>query len=169
MGKFKKHWRETVLLILIASNTAVWLLIWQAGVPRVLTVAFLDIGQGDAIYIEAPNGNQALIDGGPGRAVLRALGEIMPWPDKTLDVVIATHPDADHLGGLPAVLEHFQVLGVMDNGQPSATGYYEAWDQAKKEEARTGARVLLARRGERIILAPDVYFDILHPAGRPRH
>src|SRR3989338_4096570 len=66
----------------------------------ILTVAFLNIGQGDAIFIEAPSGNQILIDGGPGKSILRELSKVMPFYDRSVDVVLATHADQDHVGGL---------------------------------------------------------------------
>ena len=73
-----------------------------------LRVVFLDIGQGDSIYIEAPNGNQMLVDGGRSWSVLEgALLRAMPRNDNSIDVVIATHPDADHIGGLSTLLENY--------------------------------------------------------------
>jgi competence protein ComEC len=165
--QFLKHWHTGVLVVFIITNTFIWWQVSLASNARLLTVSFLDVGQGDAFLIEAPNGNQVLIDGGPGRAVVRALGEVMPWSDQTIDLIIATHPDADHIGGLPAVLERYQVLGVMDNGAPSETGYYEAWLSAKKTEERTGARVLLARRGQVINLGENLNLEIIYPASRP--
>src|SRR3989344_3584550 len=65
-----------------------------------LKIYFFDVGQGDAIFIEAPNGNQVLIDGGPDNTVLQKLGETMPFYDKEIDIVVATHSDADHVTGL---------------------------------------------------------------------
>ena len=61
-----------------------------------LKVAFLDVGQGDAIFVEAPNGNQVLIDGGPNKAVLRELAKQMPFYDRTIDGIVITHPHLDH-------------------------------------------------------------------------
>ena len=162
----KRHWRELALLTLVLLVALVW---WQVFNVRqtLLKVAFLDIGQGDSIYIEAPNGNQVLIDGGPGRQVLRALSSVMPWYDRSLDVVIATHPDADHIGGLPSVLERYQVAAVMDNGQPSNTGTYRAWQAAVAAEVKDGAQYLRARRGERFNLGAGISLDILYPYDTP--
>ena len=162
----KRHWRELALLTLVLLVALVW---WQVFNVRqtLLKVAFLDIGQGDSIYIEAPNGNQVLIDGGPGRQVLRALSSVMPWYDRSLDVVIATHPDADHIGGLPSVLERYQVAAVMDNGQPSNTGTYRAWQSAVAAEIKDGAQYLRARRGERFNLGAGISLDILYPYDTP--
>src|SRR3989338_1070378 len=74
-----------------------------------LKIYFFDIGQGDAIFIEAPNGNQVLIDGGPDNAVVQKLGEIMPFYDRDIDLVVLTHSDADHVAGLIEVLERYEV------------------------------------------------------------
>ena len=162
----KRHWRELALLTLVLLVALVWWQVFNAQ-PTLLKVVFLDIGQGDSIYIEAPNGNQVLIDGGPGRQVLRALGSVMPWYDRSLDVVIATHPDADHIGGLPSVLERYQVAAVMDNGQPSNTGTYRAWQAAVAAEVKDGAQYLRARRGERFNLGAGISLDILYPYDTP--
>jgi len=162
----KRHWRELALLTLILLVALVWWQVFNAQ-PTLLKVVFLDIGQGDSIYIEAPNGNQVLIDGGPGRQVLRALSSVMPWYDRSLDVVIATHPDADHIGGLPSVLERYQVAAVMDNGQPSNTGTYRAWQAAVAAEVKDGAQYLRARRGERFNLGAGISLDILYPYDTP--
>ena len=169
MAWFKTQYRKIFLAILIVFIIGFGFLLWQAQQPRLLKVAFLNIGQGDAIYIEAPNGNQVLIDGGPGRQVLRALGRVMPWTDHSLDLVIATHPDADHIGGLPAVLERYQVALVMDNGQPSDTSYYQAWAAASALTVKHGANKILAKRGQRIVLdqAKNGFLDILFPLDIP--
>jgi competence protein ComEC len=73
------------------------------------SVSMLDIGQGDSFLIQAANGAQLLIDGGRDAKVLSELAKVMPAGDRSIDVVIATHPDADHIGGLPLVLERYKV------------------------------------------------------------
>jgi beta-lactamase superfamily II metal-dependent hydrolase len=74
-----------------------------------LTVAFLDVGQGDSIYIESPTGTQVVIDSGVNRAVLRELARVMPLFDTSLDMIMGTHPDADHIGGFPDILARYSV------------------------------------------------------------
>lgn len=154
--------RGAILISLLILNIFIWPLALKAKEP-VLKVAFLDVGQGDAIYIEAPNGNQVLIDGGRDRRVLRPLGEVMPWDDKTLDLIIATHPDADHIGGLPAVLERYEVAGVMHNGDTAITQTYRTLVADMKEEEDTGAKVMLATRGTKINLSEEIYLEVLYP------
>ena len=73
-----------------------------------LHIIFCNVGQGDAVYIRFPDGKDALIDGGPGNQVLNCLGKHMPFWDRTIDLVILTHPENDHLGGLVQVLERYR-------------------------------------------------------------
>lgn len=157
---WRKEWRCLIIALLAAGNFLIWFAVWQEDRRGILTVAFLDVGQGDAIFIEAPNGNQLLIDGGPNGQVLRALGEVMPFYDRTLDLVLATHPDADHIAGLPEVFERYEVAGVIDSGFPAATGVFAALTAAGEKEA---APRLEARRGQRFFLDDEVWLDILFP------
>ncbi|MBP9856280.1 MAG: MBL fold metallo-hydrolase [Candidatus Pacebacteria bacterium] len=154
--------RGFILISLLILNILIWPLALTATEP-VLKVAFLDVGQGDAIYIEAPNGNQVLIDGGRDRGLLRPLGEVLPWDDKTLDLIIATHPDADHIGGLPAVLERYEVAGVMHNGDAATTQIYRTFMGEMKEEEDLGGKVMLATRGTQINLSDNIYLKVLWP------
>lgn len=80
-----------------------------------VAVWVFDVGQGDAIFIDGPE-RDILIDGGPSDAVLEKLGRVLPPWDRTIDVVIATHPHADHINGLLAVLEEYEVGEVVDSG-----------------------------------------------------
>ena len=73
-----------------------------------LTFAVLNVGQGDALY-KSPTGVQLLVDGGPDDSLLRELPVVMPALDRSVDVVIATHPDADHIGGFSGLLDRYEV------------------------------------------------------------
>lgn len=75
-------------------------------------VVFLDVGQGDSILLQQGT-QQVLIDGGAGMAVLERLGEELPWFDRTIEVVISTHPDQDHLEGLLHVIARYNVELVL--------------------------------------------------------
>lgn len=74
-----------------------------------LHVVICDVGQGDAIYIRTPGNIDILIDGGRGSRVLECLSAHMPFWDKTLELVFATHPDADHIGGFAAVFRNYDI------------------------------------------------------------
>lgn len=86
-----------------------------------LQVIFLDVGQGDAALIRTPEGRTALIDAGPGEEVVDRLMELGV---EAIDLVIASHPHADHIGGMDEVLEAFPVGYYMDNGVPHTTASY---------------------------------------------
>src|SRR5690606_26761222 len=104
MNFVRRYWRECFVAALILANIFVWLAVYERKGGKILSVYFLDVGQGDAIFIESPSKGRMLIDGGRNRQVLSELGKIMPFSDKRIDVVMATHPDADHIGGLPEVV-----------------------------------------------------------------
>ena len=125
-------------------------------------VVFLDVGQGDAILIQNQT-SQVLIDGGPGMKVLERLGEELPWFDRRIEVVIATHPDQDHLEGLLHVLERYDVDLVLLPFMPHST-------QLQKEWLRTVQQVIADKnieyrfgwRGQRVEL-PDATVKLVGP------
>src|SRR3989344_6936740 len=108
----------TKLTLTVLVLWAIQLLLPQptAG-PDQLTVAVLDVGQGDSIFIQTPKGVQVLIDGGPDQAVISKLGGIMSAGDRTLDMIVLTHPHADHLVGLLEVLNRYEVVRGVTSSQ----------------------------------------------------
>ena len=127
-----------------------------------LRIHFLDVGQGDATFIEAPGGVQVLIDGGPNDAVLRELGREMSFFDRHIDLVVATHPDADHIGGLIDVLRRYQVDTILISGKEHDTPTAETFARAVENE---GATVIRARAGQRFSLSASTTLEVLFPAG----
>ena len=110
------------LLVLCGLSLMGALLLWHLSISEKRTnIVFLNIGQGDAILI-TQGSTQVLIDGGrTSRELLGRLGRHVPFWDRTIEVVIATHPDADHIGGLPALLRTYQVGQVLTTGAQSET------------------------------------------------
>ncbi len=150
-----------ILLILLGVSTAiVWYAVFYFESRQNLLVTFFDVGQGDAIFIEVPNGNQILIDGGPNDAVLAKLGRAMPFWDRSLDLLILTHPDADHLNGLLEVLRRYDVGMVLETGVLHSTPQYQEWRQLLEER---GVRVVMVERGQRISFGRGAEMDILAP------
>lgn len=150
-----------VVLVLIILNSAVCI----AQIPKAkkdLHVAYLDIGQGDAIYIEAPNGKQMLIDGGRGSQVIGELSKQMNFFDKTIDVVIGSHPDADHIGGLVDVLNHYKVGAFIEPGSNTDTKIYKVLEDKIAQEKIPH---IAARKGMKVMLdaKENVYVDIIFP------
>ena len=127
-----------------------------------LTVHVLDVGQGDSILIESPTGRRVLIDGGPDGALLqRRLAEHLPWWSRRIDVVVLTHPSADHLIGLTESLRRYDVGFVMDPQLESRTVYGQQWAAALGE--RADLTVVRAERGTTLELGGGARLELLHP------
>ncbi len=129
-----------------------------------LEVTFLDVGQGDAILIETPDGAQALIDGGPDGTVLRELSRELPWGDRTLDLVIGTHPDKDHIGGLIDVLARYKVASILTTENTGETTAASAYQKALTAETDI---VHFARAGQVYTLGASTTITVLSPARDP--
>lgn len=127
-----------------------------------LTVAFLDVGQGDAIFIETPDGVQMLVDGGVGNAVLRELSKQMSIGDRNLDIVLATHSDKDHIGGLVDVLERYEVENIITTNNINETTVSEAFAlSVSKEEAD----LQIVSTGHQLALGASTSLRIFSPLG----
>ncbi len=150
-------WLALVLLIPINALIAYELLSEK---KDVLTVSFLKVGQGDAIFVESSTGFQMLIDGGPDRSVLRELPKEMGVLDRSIDVVVATHPDKDHIAGLPGIFERYKIGTYIE---PGVVGDSSFVDSVNDSVTREGLEKVLARRGMRLHLGDGAYADILYP------
>jgi competence protein ComEC len=146
-----------LLLILIFSGFCD-----RVHAKSLLKVAMLDIGQGDSIYIEAPNGNQMIVDGGPAGSLMAPLSQVMPFGDRSIDVLMVTNPDADHYAGFIDLLEHYDAGSVVEPGTHSSTKTYARFENAVSEKQ---IPEVLARRGMTIALDPEdgVLFTVLFP------
>ena len=149
-----------LVALLICANVFVWLGVIDQALAKHLTVTFLNVGQGDAIFIETQDGKQILVDGGNGRAVLRELGSQMSFFDRTIDVVISTHPDIDHIGGLPEVFERYRVGMYITSGTEGSSGVFHELTDAVKEE---GLSVLEGENDMYLQLNKDTALHILFP------
>ena len=123
-----------VLGILFGLNIFAWAVVCDLSQPQLLEVTFFDVGQGDSIFIETPQGHQILIDGGPDTTVLEKLGKEMPFWDRTIDLIILTHPEHDHMSGLIEVLKRYKVENILWTGIIRDTAEYEEWQRLIKED-----------------------------------
>lgn len=126
-----------------------------------LKVSLLNIGQGDSILIQGPTGKTMLVDGGPDRSVIRDLGDELGPLNRHIDMVVETHPDADHISGLVYVLQQYSVSQFMTPGIPGTTEVFKTLEGTA--DAIPGISRVTARRGMRIDLGGGAYADILHP------
>lgn len=139
------------------------ILIWAAVAQtpdKSLHIYFLDVGQGDSIYVRAPNNVDLLIDGGPDKNVLSELGQVMPFWDHKIDYVMLTHPHADHLTGLINVLNRYEVGEIIATDASNTTSEYLAWLEEIKDKK---IPYKLARAGDKIALDDSTKLDILWP------
>ncbi len=156
---YKQYIPLGVILILSTALYFIWLPILSPFTQTAATIAFLDVGQGDAILITSPSGKQILIDGGKDSAVLRALGSAMPFWDRTIDMVVATHPDRDHVGGLVHIVDRYDVATILYSGVSDDDNVLQTVEQRMKDTHT----VLTARRGQIFDMGDGLYIEVLFP------
>ncbi len=153
----KKIW-NVWLSCLVAGYWVFAVLLWQLPDGR-FHVYFLDIGQGDGILVKTPDNHQILIDGGPKNYILEELSEVLPFFDKTIDLVVLTHPHADHIDGLVEVLKRYKVENVLITGIDYDSPNYTEF----LKEIRNGeVKVFVATKNLDFQFG-EVVFDILYP------
>ena len=148
-----------ILGVLVEVNVLAWVVVRELSSLN-LEVVFFDVGQGDSIFIETSSGFQVLIDGGPDLTVLEKLGEEMSFYDRTIDLLILTHPDRDHLFGLLEVLKRYEIKNILWTGIVKDTAEWKEWKRLIGEE---GANIIIAEAGQEIILSENIYLSILYP------
>ncbi|NLG27595.1 MAG: DNA internalization-related competence protein ComEC/Rec2 [Chloroflexi bacterium] len=140
-------------------------LIWSgvATLPdRRLHLYALDVGQGDAILLRTPSGRTVLVDGGPDPVVLTArLGRILPFWQRHIDLVVATHADQDHLAGLLPLAEDYTLGQIIEPPSMATSALYDEW--CALVEA-SGAAVLRASQGTAIALGDGLRLEVLSPS-----
>lgn len=99
-----------------------------------LHVVICNVGQGDAIFIRTPKGQDILIDGGRNSSVLACLSNNMPFWDRDIELVFATHPDADHIGGLESVFTSYKVLSFNTPKKMANTQVFSRLQRIIKEQ-----------------------------------
>ena len=133
-----------------------------------LRLWILDVGQGDSILIDTPGHQQILVDGGRGSAVLSELSKALPITDKEIDLVISTHDDADHMGGLNEVFKHYRVDKVWLTGAVGTTKTYQTFlsliaeKQIPTEKVTAGSKVSFGPL-QGIVISPLQSYDGITP------
>ncbi|MFH1036553.1 MAG: ComEC/Rec2 family competence protein [Patescibacteria group bacterium] len=144
---------------LFLLNALAWIAVFNLNQKKFLEVNFFNVGQGDAIFIETSQLHQVLIDGGPDSAVLEKLSQEMPFWDRSLDMIILTHPEKDHISGLLEVLKRYKVDYIVWNGVKRKTTEYEEWLNLI---GGSKAQVKIVHAGQKIKLG-DAVLDIIYP------
>jgi competence protein ComEC len=126
--------------------------------PKRFTISFLDVGQGDSTLLQSPEGGTVLVDGGPAGDHL--VDKLRRFGVRFLDVVVLTHPQADHEDGLEPVLRSFPVHLLLDGGRGSSLPMHRRLVSLARDR---GALVRAGRAGERLRVG-DLELHVLSPA-----
>jgi competence protein ComEC len=152
-------------VFMTAAAIALW---WQVGTggDGDLHVHFFDVGQGDSALIVTPEGRQVLVDGGPAPgSAIGALSDAMPKGDRSLDLVVMTHLDADHSRGLIDVLDQYKVEAVLAGAESPSASMYAQWQAAVE---RNQVDVVSVHQGYSLDLGSGVIAEVLNPrSGSP--
>ncbi|MCR4261162.1 MAG: MBL fold metallo-hydrolase [Candidatus Colwellbacteria bacterium] len=146
-------------LALVGFNGIVWQGVMERVTEEPLRVHFLDVGQGDSQMIVFPDGVKVLIDGGPSKEILFELGEIISPTDRYIDLVMITHAQLDHYGGIRDVIQRYRIGAFIFNGE-EGTG--DVWDEFKKELQEKEIPIIVLGQGDRIRYG-DKEINILSP------
>lgn len=159
LEKCRKYWLSIFVLFLLLAVVFIFYLDFHKK-PHQLTFAVLDIGQGDALFIQSPTGTQILVDGGPPRKLLSRLSRVMPLFDKKIDAIVITNPDADHIAGFLDLLKVYKVGQVFDSGTFNDSTVYENLENKIKQKniPRT-----VVEKGMRLDLGGGAVLDVLFP------
>ncbi len=155
-----QYLRWYVLLGLAILSIVLYSVIIQESRHGFLTFAVLNIGQGDALFIESPTGTQVLVDGGPDKNLMKEISAVMPWYDRHIDMLVVTNPDKDHYEGFIPLMQKYSVDVVLE---PGTTNKYSAYGVLEKEIADKKIPKILARRGQIVDLGGGAYLQILFP------
>jgi len=159
MPIFNKKIIFYILGVLSFANILAWLVVFDLAKAQFLEVNFFDVGQGDTVFIETPQRHRILIDGGPSSIILEKLSKEMSFWDRTIDLIILTHPEADHLSGLNEVLKRYKVENILWTGIVRDTAEYKEWLKLINEEK---AKIFLAKAGQKISTR-NVFLELLFP------
>ena len=154
----KSRYTYTVIAVwLIAAASLIGFVLTDSS-PCDLKFRFFETNRGDMILVETPSGTRLLIDGGDDSDLaVQNLESVLPPLDRRIDVVLSTHPDADHMGGLQRIVEGFDVGTIVDSGVPDDSAIYESWTQLISGDER----VITAQSGIVVTLDDDVAMTVL--------
>ena len=146
-----------VFIFILGLGSYVWY--WE-NLQTNLEVITLDIGQGDAILIKTPYKQNILIDGGPDNSVIRGIDRHLPFWRRKIDLMILTHPDADHVTGLVEVLDRYPVERVMSTGVVHTLPAYIEWLEIIQKKK---IPFDIAWAPMKIEFGEDLWMDVIYP------
>lgn len=162
-GGMARPWSKSPRKWLVPSLLVVAILVWSALLTmpdEKLHVSFLDVGQGDAILVQQGS-QQVLIDGGPdAQRINLELSEKLPFWDRTIELMVSTQPQSDHITGLVEVLERYNVRQVLEPGVAYDSTIYQQWLELVEQKQ---IKHEIAKAGQEIDLGNGLKLEILNP------
>lgn len=164
MKRQKLYWLIFILIIACLVFLAIF---YKDPAIRPLKIIMLDVGQGDSIYIETPNGTNMLIDAGKDRTVMQELSSVIN--KNSLDIIEISNPDLDHMGGFPFVMERYEIKKIISSGtnHDSVAAFNKIEELAKEkkiniEKPKQGTVYVLDKEN-------NITYTILWPEGNTRN
>jgi competence protein ComEC len=158
--KIHTYWRLYILVVLLVSVGIVFFFAFRT--PRhTLRVVFMDVGQGDAIFIESPTGNQIIFDGGPGSTLVSEVAKQVSLFDRNIDMIVVTNPDKDHFEGFIPLLARYSVGAILEPGVSANEN--PVYRELHRVITDKGISVIEARTGQKVLLGGGAYIDIIFP------
>lgn len=125
-----------------------------------LKVHYIDVGQGDSIFIQLPNGQTSLIDGGPGSSSKTVVNYLKKQNVKKIDYLVVTHPHEDHIGGLPEVIKNFDIGKIY---MPDVTHTTKAFENLLVAIKNKGKKITITKAGDVLIDEKNIKYEALAP------
>lgn len=148
------------ILFILISIPLFWFYYPKIKIEKKSEIDFLDVGQGDAILIKTPFGQNVLIDGGPDKGLIQKLEEELTFLDRQIDLMILTHPHDDHVAGLIEVLQKYEVKKILYTGVTHNSPAYIEWLALVKNKH---IPLVIIDRPQKIYFGDDCMFDVLYP------
>jgi competence protein ComEC len=159
-GDDKPGWLRYALPPLVLAATLTWAAVLSAPDGR-LHVLFLDVGQGDCVLVQSPTGRTVLIDGGPdGQTTCTLIDSHRPFWDRSIDVVVTTHPHVDHLGGLLSVVERYDTGVLLE---PAISGDSLMSEEWRRRLGTHDCSSLCVSAGYEVLLGDGTRLEVLNP------
>ena len=156
----RQHARWYALLLLVFVSIALWSVILHEERDGILTVTFLNVGKGNAVFIESPSGAQVLVDAGPDKNIMKEISAVLPWYDRSIDLLVMTNTDAGNYTGFIPLLQNYSVGEVLESGMNTDTAPYQV---LKSEIAAKKIPKIIAQRGQTLDLGGGATLEILFP------
>lgn len=158
LNHIQKNMMLWMLIVVVSSS--LFLFIQEITKNQKPKVIFLDVGQGDSIFITTASGRQVLVDAGKYSNITQKISNYMSVSDRSIDVLIATHPDIDHVAGFETILDEYSIDLFLHSGLLAGAPVYRTIAK-KVRENNISAHAVVA--GDKIKIDTDMYLEVLSP------